>query len=185
MLKTSEYVSVGHPDKVADYISCYILDRYMERDPNTRYALEVQIKDHYVSLAGEITSTADFTPLEIEHFVKEAVEDIGYTSFYQRQWGKENTICAKDLKVTQHISQQSPDIARGVDAEFIIRCCSTIYTNFVSEGHVIQSQRKTERKRGFSGVFTRLTGTDRKSKFCKSLWGRHFYGNKKASRLTG
>lgn len=117
MLKTSEYVSVGHPDKVADYISCYILDRYMERDPNTRYALEVQIKDHYVSLAGEITSTADFTPLEIEHFVKEAVEDIGYTSFYQRQWGKENTICAKDLKVTQHISQQSPDIARGVDAD--------------------------------------------------------------------
>ncbi|MBQ9775140.1 MAG: hypothetical protein IJW17_03790, partial [Lentisphaeria bacterium] len=35
MLKTSEYVSVGHPDKVADYISCYILDRYMERDQNT------------------------------------------------------------------------------------------------------------------------------------------------------
>ena len=100
MLKTSEYVSVGHPDKVADYISCYILDRYMERDPNTRYALEVQIKDHYVTLGGEITSTANFSPAEIEQFVKEAVEDIGYTSFYQRQWGKENTICAKDLKIT-------------------------------------------------------------------------------------
>ena len=70
-------------------------------------------------------------------------------------------------------------------SEFIIRCCSTIYTNFISEGHVIQSQRKTERKRGFWGVFSRLSGTDRKSRFCKSFCVRHFYGTKKASRLTG
>lgn len=68
---------------------------------------------------------------------------------------------------------------------FVIGCRSTIYTNFISEGHVIQSQRKTERKRGFCGFFTRLTGTDRISKFCKVLCGKHFYGTKKASRLTG
>lgn len=38
MIKTSEWVSLGHPDKVADYISCYLLDRYLERDPLTRFA---------------------------------------------------------------------------------------------------------------------------------------------------
>ena len=54
---TSEYVTIGHPDKIADYISEYILDRFLEKDPKTRYALEVQIKDNFVSLAGEITST--------------------------------------------------------------------------------------------------------------------------------
>ena len=53
------------------------------------------------------------------------------------------------------------------------------------KGYVIQSQRKTERKRGFWGFFSRLSGTDRKSCFCKSLCVRHFYGTKKASRVTG
>lgn len=43
MLKTSEWVSTGHPDKMADFISSYLLDRYLERDPLTRYAVEVQI----------------------------------------------------------------------------------------------------------------------------------------------
>jgi len=115
MLKTSEWVSVGHPDKIADYISCYILDRYLERDPKTRYALEVQIKDHFVTLGGEITSEADFTEDEIAGFVRTAVNEIGYTRDYQKIWGKENTICGDELIVTQHIGKQSPDIAKGVD----------------------------------------------------------------------
>ena len=70
-------------------------------------------------------------------------------------------------------------------SSFVIRCCSTIYTNFVSEGHGTQSQRKTERQRGFWGIFARLKRTDRISKFCKVLCGKHFYGTKKASRVTG
>lgn len=117
MYKTSEYVSLGHPDKIADFISCYILDRYMEKDKNTRYALEVQIKDNYVSLGGEITSKAQFTETQINDFVKAAVKEIGYTKLYQNIWGKENTICDEDLVITQHISKQSPDIAQGVDAD--------------------------------------------------------------------
>ena len=117
MLKTSEYVSLGHPDKVADYISCYILDRFLERDKHTRYALEVQIKDNFVTLGGEITSTAGYSDEEIALFAKIAVEQIGYTAAYQKRWGKENTICADDIIVTTHISQQSPDIAQGVDAD--------------------------------------------------------------------
>ena len=44
MYRTSEYVSTGHPDKVADYLSCFSLDRFLEKDPMTRYALEVMIK---------------------------------------------------------------------------------------------------------------------------------------------
>lgn len=61
MITTSEWVSLGHPDKVADFISCYLLDRYLERDPMTRFAVEVQIKDHFVTLGGEITSEAHFS----------------------------------------------------------------------------------------------------------------------------
>lgn len=115
MIQTSEWVSLGHPDKVADYISSYILDRYIERDPRTRYALEVQIKENFVSLAGEITSAADYSYDEIAAFVRAAVNEIGYTRAYQKKWGVANTICGDDLEVVQHISLQSPDIAKGVD----------------------------------------------------------------------
>ena len=59
-MKFSEYVSLGHPDKVADYISEYILDRLIEQDKNVRYAVEVQIKDNNVTLGGEVTTTARY-----------------------------------------------------------------------------------------------------------------------------
>lgn len=113
-MKISEYVSLGHPDKIADYISEYVLDRFIEKDPNTKYAVEVQIKDNFVSLGGEIKSSCTFTNSEIENFVREAVNDIGYTKEYQNKWGKENTICGDDLIVSQHIGMQSPDINKGL-----------------------------------------------------------------------
>ena len=117
MLQTSEWVSLGHPDKVADYISSYLLDRHLERDPDTRFAVEVQIKNEYVTLGGEITSRAEFTPNEIAEMVRVALRQIGYTRHYQEQWGLENTICADDIVVTAHITRQSPDIAQGVDRD--------------------------------------------------------------------
>lgn len=117
MYKTSEWVSLGHPDKVADFISCYILDRYLERDPMTRYALEVQIKDNHVTLGGEITSEVDFSEGEIAMFVRDAVCEIGYTYEYMNRWGRENAICGTELNVTQHIGKQSPDIAQGVNRD--------------------------------------------------------------------
>lgn len=113
-MKISEYVSIGHPDKIADYISEYILDKYIEKDPTTKYALEVQIKDNFVTLGGEIKSECTFTKDEIDTFVKEAVDDIGYTKDYQDKWGKENTICSNDLIITQHIGIQSPEINQGL-----------------------------------------------------------------------
>ena len=117
MIKTSEWVSLGHPDKVADYISCYLLDRYLELDPRTRFAVEVQIKDDFVTLGGEVTSEAFFTPKDIAKFVRNAVAEIGYTREYQASWGSRNTICADTITVTNHIGMQSPDIAQGVDAD--------------------------------------------------------------------
>ena len=110
--KTSEWVSIGHPDKVADYISEYILDRMIEQDPDTRYALEVQIKSDRVSLAGEVTTNAK---VEYERLVREAISEIGYTKPYQVRFGKDNTICGEDVRVSRYINQQSPDIAQGVN----------------------------------------------------------------------
>jgi S-adenosylmethionine synthetase len=115
MLKTSEWVSLGHPDKVADYISCRLLDQHLALDPYTRFAVEVQIKDRFVTLGGEVTSKADFSNRELAKMVREAVSEIGYTREYLKQWGKENTIAGDDLVVAIHIGRQSPDIAQGVD----------------------------------------------------------------------
>ncbi len=100
---------------MADFISCYILDRYLEQDPMTRYALEVMIKDNIVALGGEVTSTAQYSAEDIAAFVLVAVNQIGYTRAYQVFWGKENTISGNNVLVAEHISQQSPDIAQGVN----------------------------------------------------------------------
>lgn len=112
-MKVSEYVSLGHPDKTADYISEYILDRLIEQDPKTRYGLEVQVKDNYVTLGGEITTNAK--KLKYKKWVKEAIEKIGYTHEYAKKWGKNNCLDASKVKVATHISKQSHDIAIGVD----------------------------------------------------------------------
>lgn len=114
MIKCSEYVSLGHPDKIADYISQYLLDRYIEQDANTRYAVEVQIKGFNVTLGGEVSSKAHFSENLIAKFVRKAVCEIGYTKDYQRLWGCDNTICGEALSVAVNISQQSPDIAQGL-----------------------------------------------------------------------
>lgn len=112
--KTSEWVSLGHPDKIADYISEYILDRLIEQDPQTRYALEVQIKDYDVMLGGEITTNAK--NIKYGQWVKEAINEIGYTKAYDKRFGNGNTICGDEMTITTHINQQSPDIAQGVNA---------------------------------------------------------------------
>ena len=114
MIQFSEYVSLGHPDKTADYISQYLLDRYIEKDPQTRYAVEVQIKDANVTLGGEVSSKARFDEFQLSRFVREAVREIGYTAAYQDRWGIRNTIADTDIIVHGRISQQSPDIAQGL-----------------------------------------------------------------------
>lgn len=115
MKKTSEYVSLGHPDKVADFISEYILDRIIEQDPKARYALEIQIKDNHITYGGEITTTADLKPLH--DWIKQAVAKIGYTHEYAIQWDTGDTLDADNLDIKGNISVQSPDIAQGVNKD--------------------------------------------------------------------
>ena len=116
-VQTSEYCAVGHPDRTCDYIVAYILDRYLEKDPNARVALECQLKDWYATLSGEVSSTHQFQDAELAEFVRRAIRDIGYSDEYHSKWGLANTITSSEVEVTLHISQQSPDIARGVDAD--------------------------------------------------------------------
>ena len=112
--KFSEYVSPGHPDKCADYISEYILDRYIERDPNVRYAVEVMIKGQMVHLAGEVTSTVCFCGGQYANFVRDALKEIGYTQEYYEAWGGK-VIDPEIIGVRVDITAQSPEIGQGVD----------------------------------------------------------------------
>lgn len=117
MKTTSEYVSLGHPDAVADFIVSYLLDRYLEKDPKVRFAMECQIKDNFVTLGGEVTSTADIDDATIRKHVRDAVREIGYSEVNADWWGRDNTIDPSALNITIHVSKQSPDIAQGVDAD--------------------------------------------------------------------
>lgn len=114
MQRTAEAVSLGHPDKIADYISSYILDQLIEQDPHTRYAVEVMIKDNIVVLGGEVTTSAPLGDLTTN--VKSALSEIGYDEHYASIWG-EYAINPDKLKVINMIGVQSSDIAQGVDAD--------------------------------------------------------------------
>jgi S-adenosylmethionine synthetase len=106
-LFTSESVSEGHPDKVADRISDEILDAYLREDPVSRVALETLTTTNRVVLAGEVRSTAAVTQATMEDIVRRAVRDIGYeqVGFHWR-----------NLDVDVYVHGQSADIAQGVDA---------------------------------------------------------------------
>jgi len=106
-LFTSESVSEGHPDKVADQISDAVLDAILADDKNARVACETLVKTGMVMVAGEITTTAW---VDIEALVREVVTDIGYTS---SEMGFDGDSCA----VLNAIGKQSPDIAQGVDRQ--------------------------------------------------------------------
>jgi S-adenosylmethionine synthetase len=111
MIKTAEAVSLGHPDKTADYISSYILDRFLEQDENVRYAVEVMIKGNTVVLGGEVSST--FVDAPYEKYATEALREIGYDERYADIWGK-NAPDVRNIKVINLISRQSGEIAQGV-----------------------------------------------------------------------
>lgn len=117
MIQTSEYCALGHPDRASDFISSYILDAYLREDPDTRYAVECQFKDNRVTLGGEVTSSIRLTPTQYDNLVREALEKVGYTRAYAEKWGLDNVPHPDKLVVDTHLSQQSPDIARGVDAD--------------------------------------------------------------------
>ena len=114
MIKTAEYVSLGHPDKIADYITSYILDRFIEQDAATRYAVEVMVKDNTVVLGGEICSKVQNAPLA--EYVKNALREIGYDERYAVLWG-DKAIDVRKVKIINLIGCQSCEIAQGVDSD--------------------------------------------------------------------
>ncbi len=102
---TSESVSEGHPDKMADQISDAILDAMLKDDPNSRVAVETLVKTGMAVIAGEVTTN---TYVDLEHIVREVILDIGYDS---SEVGFDGASCA----VLNAIGKQSRDIAMGVD----------------------------------------------------------------------
>jgi len=104
-LFTSESVTEGHPDKMADQISDAVLDRVLSQDPTGRVACETLLTTGLVVVAGEITTTAKF---DYNDLVRSVVHDIGYRHSDQ---GFDSNTCA----VICSVKQQSPDIAMGVD----------------------------------------------------------------------
>ena len=114
MIKTAEAVSLGHPDKTADYISSYILDRLIEQDKNVRYAVEVMIKDNIVVLGGEIQGNVSLA--KVNDYVLDALAEIGYDAYYSVRW-HDNAIEPSKIQVINFIGQQSADIAAGVEQD--------------------------------------------------------------------
>src|SRR5436305_1902481 len=110
-LFTSESVTEGHPDKVADQISDSVLDAVLGGDPEGRCACETLITTGLVVVAGEI-STEIY--VDIPKLVRERIAEIGYT---HSEWGFDATTCG----VVVALDEQSPDIALGVDASYEVQ----------------------------------------------------------------
>ena len=104
-LFTSESVSEGHPDKIADQISDAVLDAILKQDPKARVACETYVKTGMALVGGEITTSAW---VDIEELTRKTIQDIGYTS-------SEMGFDARSCAVLNVIGKQSPDINQGVD----------------------------------------------------------------------
>ena len=104
-LFTSESVSEGHPDKLADQISDAIVDAILAKDARARIASETLVKTGVAILAGEITTKAN---VDFEALVRKVINDVGYTS---SAIGFDGETCG----VLNLLGKQSPDIAMGVD----------------------------------------------------------------------
>ena len=104
-LFTSEAVSMGHPDKLADQISDGVLDALFALDPKSRVACETMVTTGIAIIAGEITTEAR---IDYQSVVRRAIRDVGYIDDH---WG----ICADTCAVMVALDRQSPDIAQGVN----------------------------------------------------------------------
>src|SRR3954452_6892815 len=108
LILTSESVTEGHPDKIADQISDSVLDAVLEQDPMGRVACETLITTGLVVVSGEISTE---TYVDIPRLVRRRVAEIGYT---RAKYGFDAETCG----VMVALDEQSPDIAQGVDASY-------------------------------------------------------------------
>ena len=118
-LFTSESVTEGHPDKIADQVSDAILDEILKDDPNARVACETTVTTGMALISGEISTT---TYVDIPKVVRETIKDIGYT---RAKYGYDS----QTMAVLTAIDEQSPDIAQGVDT-------ALEYRNDISEEEI-------------------------------------------------
>lgn len=102
---TSESVTEGHPDKVADLISDSILDEYLKQDKYSRVAVETFVTGNTVTIAGQVTSKGQ---VDIENVVRQTIKNIGYDN-------EKTDMDYRTCKINVNITKQSPDIALGVD----------------------------------------------------------------------
>ena len=105
---TSESVTQGHPDKVADIISDAILDAYMEQDSNSHVACETCVTTDFCMVFGEITSEASLSSDEIEKIIRDTIIEIGYDN-------PDLEFDGHTCEVVNRLHSQSPDINQGVD----------------------------------------------------------------------
>src|SRR5256886_14149412 len=110
-LFTSESVTEGHPDKIADQISDSVLDAALTNDPDSRVACETLITTGLVVVAGEMTTD---TYIDIRQLVRKTVKNIGYT---RAKYGFDAETCG----IIVAIDEQSPDIALGVDNAYEVQ----------------------------------------------------------------
>lgn len=123
-LFTSESVTEGHPDKMADQISDAILDAMIADDPKCRTAIETLLKTGIVIVAGEVTTS---TYVEIPDIVREVVRNIGYT---RAKYGFDCDTCG----VIASIGKQSPNIAQGVNNAYEARVGNGYENEYDSQG---------------------------------------------------
>ena len=102
---TSESVTKGHPDKVADLISDSILDEYLKKDKNSRVAVETMLSNGKVTVAGQVSSNGQ---VDIEKVVRDTLKKVGYDD-------AENSMDYSKCKIEINLTKQSEDIALGVD----------------------------------------------------------------------
>ncbi|HEX7119805.1 MAG TPA: methionine adenosyltransferase, partial [Longimicrobiales bacterium] len=105
---TSESVSEGHPDKVADRISDAVLDAYLAQDPESRVACETLVTRNFVCLAGEVRSAGTLSAEEVDRIVRDAIRDIGYVE-------PDGRFCADTVEIQVKLHEQAGEIARAVD----------------------------------------------------------------------
>ena len=104
---TSESVSEGHPDKIADQISDAIIDEYLAQDPSSKVACEVLVTTGQVIIAGEVKSKAS---VDVQKIARGVINRIGYTK-------GEYMFSGDSCGILNAIHEQSPDINQGVDKE--------------------------------------------------------------------